>query len=410
MNEPLSRRLDRAESFFWMLDRCSSMNFAVMAEGHGAIDFAALEAAVARAQRIHPALAVAIDAIDGRLTFVPQRARLPFFREAGDVAWRTALLTRVVKPFDLGEAPLVRAHWLDLPDGHWVFALAFHHAIADGRSGRRLITEIIDDARGGREQRWGGGSRPSLMSLLPESLGKREWKEPPIAADVPGFSRATGPPRPHVLATHLDVRALRARARAEGSSVHGAIGAAELIAIRERFAVGTSPTLSLTSAIDLRKHLTAPMDDATPGLYVTLLSSSSAVSGDFWLLARLITTDLRRQLARGSGHIFYGQVPAEGMVPPTPAGIDGFRAHIDRLPQACVLSNVGQVPALADANGVCVDNVSFTLCPMPHQPLFVAASTWGDRLTLNVVHDANRFPSELVQRIDGRIRELLVSS
>ena len=60
------------------------------------------------------------------------------------------------------------------------------------------------------------------------------------------------------------------------------------------------------------------------------------------------------------------------------------------MPTAFVLSNVGRVEALPEANGVRVDEVSFALCPMAHQPLFVAASTWGGRLTLNVVHDAGR--------------------
>ena len=33
-----------------------------------------------------------------------------------------------------------------------------------------------------------------------------------------------------------------------------------------------------------------------------------------------------------------------------------------------------------------VEEISFALCPMAHQPLFVAASTWDGRLALNVVH------------------------
>ena len=35
MTATLPRRLDRAEAFFWFLDRFSSMNFAVIAEGRG---------------------------------------------------------------------------------------------------------------------------------------------------------------------------------------------------------------------------------------------------------------------------------------------------------------------------------------------------------------------------------------
>ena len=73
MTPAVSRPLDRAEAFFWFLDRCSSMNFAVMAEGEGPLAPAAFADAVARAQRVHPLLAVAIESPGGGpLAFVPR--------------------------------------------------------------------------------------------------------------------------------------------------------------------------------------------------------------------------------------------------------------------------------------------------------------------------------------------------
>jgi hypothetical protein len=230
-------------------------------------------------------------------------------------------------------------------------------------------------------------------------------------AEIPGFARVAGPVRPGVVVVQLDepdTASLVARARQEGASVHGAIGAAELIAMRGRFGVGDAPTLTLTSPVDLRSELSAPMDDATPGFYVTLLSSSHAVSGaqDFWPLAHT-ATDLRRQLAEGCGHLFYHLVPPTETLAPAEVVIAGFRAYIQRMPEACMLSNVGRVASRPELNGVHIDNVSFALCPMAHQPVFVAASTWGARLTLNIVHDTGRFSGEACQAAAQAMQALL---
>jgi hypothetical protein len=165
----------------------------------------------------------------------------------------------------------------------------------------------------------------------------------------------------------------------------------------------------LTSPVDLRGNLAEPVDDATPGFYVTLLSSLAAVAGaaDLAPLAKFLTGDLRRQVAEGCGHLFSHLVPQAEAIPATAEGIAGFAAHMQRMPTAFLLSNVGRVEPLPEANGVSVEEVSFALCPMGHQPLFVAASTWGGRLTLNVVHDATRLAPEAARDIAAGMETLL---
>jgi NRPS condensation-like uncharacterized protein len=420
------RPLDRAEAFFWFLDRCSSMNFAVMAQGSGPLEAARLEEALANAQAIHPALSVAIEAdAAGRLAFVPRPgARAEFAREVPGEDWRAALAARLAQPFELGEAPLIRAHWFERPAGQWAFAVVFHHAIGDGRSGFRLVADLIDEARGAKGQPAPFKPRPSFMELFPPALAgeagaarAQEWKaslrrEPLRSETMPEFPRQPGPIRPGIVAVHVgaDVMSgLARKAREHGASVHGVIGAAELIAARDRFAEGSTPALMLTSPVDLRGNLSAPVDDATPGFYVTLLSSLRTVAGpqDLWPLAAFLTTDLRRQVAEGCGHLFYHLVPPAETMPATAEAIAGFSAYMQRMPTAFALSNVGRVGALPEAGGVRVEEVSFALCPMAHQPLFVAASTWGGRLTLNVVHDANRLAPDAARAISSAMEAIL---
>ncbi len=422
----LDRPLDRTEAFFWLLDRCSSMNFTVVLEGHGPLDPARLAQALAEAGRRHPALACAVEAPQGRLAFVPREgARIDLAVEAVGEDWLAATAARLAEPFPLGAAPLARARLATRAGGGWVFELQFHHAIADGRSGIALAREVLEQARGGPVPAAVDGARRSFFDLFPAGLAgesglakagewraqlKREATGRPEA--IPAFAREARPIRPGIVQLRLgesEVAALAARARAEGASVHGALGAAQLAAVAGQFEPGHVPTLTLTSPVDLRAHLAEPVDAATPGFYVSLLSSTHAVDGraELWPLARFLTEDLRRQVAAGGGHLFYHLVPPAETVPPVPEAIDQFRAYMQRMHPACALSNVGRLAPMGEANGIAVDDVSFALCPMAHQPLFAAATTFGGRLTLNLVHDANRLAPAVAQAIAASMRERL---
>lgn len=426
MHADLDRRLDRAEAFFWFLDRCSSMNFAVIAEGGGSLPPERVAGALAAAQREHPALRVAIEPVEGGgLRFVPRPgAGIPLAREAAGGDFRAAVAASLAATFAPGEAPLVRAHLADLDGGRWALALVFHHAIGDGRSGFRLMRNLLDEARGVRAPGAPAAPSPSPVSLFPEPLSgaaglakAQAWKEalraePLRAAPVPGHSREAGEVRPRIIALRFEeavVEGLARRARREGASVHGLIGAAELLAARELFAAQGAPVLMLTSPVDLRASLREPLDDATPAFCVTLLSTLAEVAGEEGLgpLAARLTGDLRRQLAEGCGHLFYHLAAPAETLPATPEAVAGFAAWMRRMPSAFVLSNVGRVAAMPAAGGVTVDEISFALCPMAHQPLFVAASTFGGRLALNAVHDAARLAPEAADGIASRMDRIL---
>jgi hypothetical protein len=264
---------------------------------------------------------------------------------------------------------------------------------------------------------------PPLTSLFPEALRgaaglarAQAWKEalrrePLRPGAIPGFVRDAGEVRPGIVGLRFEapvVERLARVARASGASVHGLIGAAELLAARE-LGGEREPALMLTSPVDLRGQLARPVGDATPGFHVTLLSSIAKVGGPEVAapLAKFLTGDLRRQVAEGCGHLFYQLVPAAEGLAAGPEAIAGFAAYMKRMPTAFVLSNVGRVEAMPEANGVRVDAISFALCPMAHQPIFVAASTWGGELTLNVVHDAARLAPGAARPLAGAMERIL---
>ena len=116
--------------------------------------------------------------------------------------------------------------------------------------------------------------------------------------------------------------------------------------------------------------------------------------GDFWALARAISGDLKRQIQRGDGHLFYGLFPPPADFPATAEGIAAFSAMMAMAPQVSMVSNVGRLAPLPAATPFTVEALSFALCPMFSHLLFNAVSTFAGRMTLNVNFDAARLPTD----------------
>lgn len=432
MTTTASRRpLDRAESFFWFLDRLSSMNFTVLAEGRGALDNDALGSALAAAQRRHPLLAMAIEGdAEHRLHFVPRPAEGIELRCLTEQPWREAVARANVEPFALGEAPLVRAYRLDKADGGWVLALVFHHAIADARSAFNLLAEVLLRAAGLDVPDAPIAAQPPLTTLYPESYcgagakeaGERLKAERKTALAAIGLpepqaehTASSAPPDAHWLPLHLapaQADALRQRARQEQATVGGAIGAAQLIALRRLYGTPDERTLGLTCAADLRPYLKDPVDTATPGFYVTLVTSLQRVgdSADFWDLARRLSAGVRQQLTGGAGHLLYHAVPSSAELPATEAGIQAFREHMARSLSTSLLSNAGQLPPLPELPGLSVEARSFILCPTHAQPVFTAVTGHAGGLSINLNYNRQQLNDGAAQAVHHSLGQLLAQA
>lgn len=426
---PFSRRpLDRAESFFWFLDRLSSMNFTVLAEGRGDLDDAALSGALAAAQRRHPLLRVAIEGdTEHRLHFAPRPPQgIDLVRLAGH-PWTEALAQANVQPFALGEAPLVRAYRLNKEDGAWVLALVFHHAIADARSAFSLLTEILQGAAGLAVPTAAVAPQPPLLDLYPESYqgaaaraaGERLKAErkatlgaiglPDPQAEHAASDEAPSPVLLPLCLAPAQAAALGQRARRERATVGGAIGAAQLIALRRLHGTPEERTLGLTCAADLRPYLKHPVDTATPGFYVTLVTTLQRV-GDtdgFWDLARRLSNGIRQQLNGGTGHLLYHAVPSSAELPATEAGIQSFREHMARSLPTSLLSNAGQLTPLPELPGLTVEARSFALCPTHAQPVFTAVTGHAGGLSLNLNYNRKQLKDETAQAVFQSLEQLL---
>lgn len=431
MNAPaFSRPLDAGEKFFWLLDRVSCMNFVVFAELECNVEAAALQAALARVQLRHPLLNCTITADDsGQMAFCPAEPAPITLQvtETDSSNWQQPLQAQLAQPFADTEHPLLRALYLPRSDAKTsIFALTYHHSIADGRSGTALLREILCDVLAGKPAPAEAHAEPAPMHALfpdefdwprhPEKmLGiygemKSDIKRFGKPADLPWLQQQQPTRDPRFIRIELDApqaAALQQRCREQQTTLHGALGAAQLLAKRQALEADDALTMTLSHPVDMRPYLVEPVPEDGLGLYITMLSASYPVAtdGDFWELARNVVGDIRRQLKRGDGHLLFTLLRTQA-VQPTTEGLAAFGSTMLASPKGSMISNIGRVAEVDQ--GLPIRSISFALCPMPYQALFTAASSYNGRLILNINYDAAKLAPELAEKLTGQMRNLLL--
>jgi NRPS condensation-like uncharacterized protein len=369
--------------------------------------------------------------------------------EVSDTNWQSPIEQQLSEPFAMGSAPLIRCLVLNVSSDSdakvaehapvhgtagSVLALCFHHAIGDGRSGTALLCRMLslmarDELMPVSEAEAPApaaeaNAMPAMLNLYPVqyrwvdqpdaakqlkatliadyrrhgALTPIPWLAPQAKSREPKFIRLSFAPD----VTH----ALIATARAKGSSAHGALCAAQMMAQMALQPSDEPNVFCLSCPVDMRPHL-EPAPAASPtGLYVSIVSSTFSVntSTGFWDLARDVITQTRRQLARGEGHLFFNMFGLDG-TPVMPERVAPFHQKVLASLPNTMVSNVGAVAPVTEDPAVTA--ISFALCPMPYQTLFTAASTYQGQLVLNVGYDAARLSDadaqKLAQGINNRL-------
>lgn len=426
-----ARTLDAGEKFFWMLDQVSCMNFVVFAELECQLPPATLQAALGELQRRHPLLNCGIRVRDaGHVAFYrtePTPIRLSVQPVAAD-SWQEPLQAQLAQPFAAEEHPLARALYLPRSDAPGsIVGLVYHHAIADGRSGTALLREWLQQALTGVGSAEPAHAEPPPMhELFPPQF---DWQRHPDKAaaiygdmkldikrygkpaDLPWLQQQHSGRQPRFCRIELSPQqtsALLQQCRAHDTTLHGALGAAQLLAKRTLLADDGAQTLTLSHPADMRPYLAQSVPDDGLGLYITMLSSSYQVAGDsdFWQLAQQVVGDIRKQLQRGDGHLLYTLLRTQ-QVPPDAAGLAGFGQQMLASPKGSMISNIGRVADVG--TDLPVSSISFALCPMPYQALFTAASSYGGKLILNINYDAAKLAPGVATRLAQQIRAELLA-
>jgi Condensation domain len=353
-SNPNLRPLGAFEEMLWLADQHRPLHFLLAAEVAGSTKIEDWRRALGELQRRHPLFSVRIERNgNSRPSFrKDSSAAIPLRIVQADNAtrrWELEAELELSLPFGPAQAPLVRAVLLH-EERRSVCLLVTHHSIADGRSVSFAIRDWIE-ALAGRPLH-PLPVIPSHEEMLGVTADETNGPVPTHQTDSPAVQPAAfveaDQLRPRVkswpLTVELSTR-LRVRARQEGTTVHGALSAAFVLAFWEVLGEVRTEPLRILSPIDTRQLLGLGDDCA-------LLVDAAAVTFEppeattFWEIARTAMARLRPAqrlenitAARRGFHLIMQQ----GVDVPAAANMlaQGFAHEI-------LLSNLGNLPYPTD--------------------------------------------------------------
>lgn len=218
-------------------------------------------------------------------------------------AWKPILEEEGKKPIGRGRHPRLRAVLVRTHEGadlnHLI--MTFDHAIADAQAGSMLNDQLFryfaDPAEMEKQPPVQVGLPPSLESGLPKKAdsGTKPY-QPAIRfpkTEVPHPERVGRQIERHMGANEGE--ALRAAIRAHRTTMHGAIGAAFLVATREKFGMDE---MTILSTVELRRMMKPPLPITAFGCYIDILRTHHRIDQDFWTIAGDLSFKLISTIAR----------------------------------------------------------------------------------------------------------------
>jgi hypothetical protein len=352
-NQRLVRVLGSTEHLFWLLDQNRPTHFAMVAEIDRRFATDAWHAAFQALQHRHPLLStcIAIDAQQHSGFYRVTDATVPLrVLEQDPTAWQAEAAREIATRFVGSAAPLLRATLLQGERSSTLILVA-HHSVIDGLGSASLIDELLRILSGERLAPL--PLVPSLETVLDTDLSHAAVLPPPSPAPAPKPFRPDAAQAPHVdaLALSADItRRLVVRARAEQTTVHGAIAAAVHEAGRRLSSAWTERALRTVTPIDVR----GLSDDArvAAGVYITqtITIDDHPRGTDLWTAARKIKQDLAPSQARASVAAELKALDAVMSTRPSVEHAAGFLSAV--LAFDVMVSNLGNQPIASAYEGV----------------------------------------------------------
>ena len=305
--------------------------------------------------------------------------------------------------------------------------MVFHHSIADGRSGADVFIEVLQRAGGQDMPLAFMPARPSaqdldlikLKGLFGASIkklaywlnqGKSALK---FAQQLPGFDAAARPERNVKVVSFSfpkkKTRALLAACRAHGTTMQGALGAAQILALNDEFGSAPARTLGLNSLADLRGVLGGGLTERDLGLYIATVTTVHAIPAkpDFWLLAADIASQLKAILNSGDANLVHSIHREGALFPPNEVGACMVQAIVALAPPSSMLTNLGKFGPIVLGTSARVRSLAFLVSPPAQHPICVTAESFAERMYLKVLCDQPKFEATQAQRIAKSIAEFM---
>lgn len=431
-NAAPDRPLSPPERVLWWFDHGAPLHFTTVLDYTGPLTEAALRAALDALQRRHPLLRARITGTPHALRFAPLNAPLPLHVEAAEPERHAErLAAELARPMPSLDAPLLRCTWLRDADAGGRVLLTLHHSIGDGRSGVILAHDLIRaaageplaplpeapplwDARPRRARGLRGGSRLALTMLRDVGRVLRAGGRPvfvPVDAVVPLHERRPGV---HPLTFDADFTArLTARARAEGTTVHGVLSVVLMQALATEHP-GPVP-MSCGTPVDVRPYLEPAVAEAL-GYYVGLSQSVHRIdpASPVWPLSRRLRDEIRADVAHHVPTVFhllaewlFGVLTRGGRTPAQLAA----RMYALPLRGTTGITNLGRLDVPERVGDLRLTGLFFVVGPSALADFVSTATCFAGRLHWNFIALAPAVTPEraarLVAEVERRLRAIV---
>jgi hypothetical protein len=302
------QKLQGGNFALWLVTDYKPINFALTVRVRGAFTPDQFQQALDKVRLKYPSSAMRVTKESDGNAYLISDVNLKFpvriIERKHSESWVEEASTELGQIFDLLNQPPLRLVWLR-SDNVSEIVFVCSHALADGLSAAYLardllifmsdpqadvepiplnpaMSELIPDFPGRRIGIWRTKLRAALLKLL-ISLRPKTDQQSEAGVD-------TAKPKYNLLPWELtpqQTSTLVTRSRAEGTTVHAALGAAFLRAFGEFH--GDSWKRKIQSPVNLRERLTHPVGEAF-GLFINLVEfyANCAPERDFWEVAREI--------------------------------------------------------------------------------------------------------------------------
>ncbi|MGD8331754.1 MAG: hypothetical protein PVJ49_20145 [Acidobacteriota bacterium] len=408
------RALTGIERWHWLFDRAAPMNLVFVARLEGRIDVARLQSALAATALHYPTLTARIEP-----------ARRPFFVATdkqvpvrvvpwSSGAWRERAVDEANRRVPATTGPLARVVVLD-GTSHSDLLFSFNQAMADGLSGIVVLDEILTV--------YGGGARPALPAPevldppLDGLLGTRYAALTTTLREIPVMRRLTPiaaaqeahPEQRHTALLDVQLQAsftnlVARRAATHGTSVHGALAAALLLAIGAELRGkdhARRDEVGCATVLDLRRRTELPA--ALVGTLLSRVVSSHSVHYDtlFWDLAAEVSGSLREATATGAAYA-HARMTQSKAIGVRNGALPRRIRRAERLNRvAAVVNNLGRVEIVPRYGDVTVERLGFLVSANAYvgSSLVLSAVTFDDTTSLNFTFAEPLMGAERAQRL-----------
>ncbi len=424
----MTRRLGPTEVIYCLLDQLYCLNFVVFAEISGSLELAMLNLALHAVQREQPLLRTHIVRVKGHPCFkAAPLEQMPLLAQARPLRnWRSEITAQLDTPFK-DEAPLARFFWFSNQNGKSVAAMVFHHAIADGKSGANVLMNVLRRACGEalplkfqpahkcaqdldpiQDRGMIGGSIKKIGFWLDQGRAALRFPK-----QLPGYDMGMGTQRTiQTIAFSMSAKtstALLSACRSHGTTVHGALGAAQLLAIHNEFDSPAPRHLALTSLADLRGVLYNQLSSSDLGLYIATITTVHKVTAapDFWPLAVDLKAQLAQVLSSGDANLIHSFYRQNTLIPIHRHSARLIQSAAALAPPSSMLTNIGKLDTATLANGTRIRSIAFLVSPPPQHPICVTVASYANRMHLNLLYDHSKITAAQTQRMARAIQTFL---